>query len=129
MPDGTSVGFLKGWLEGTPSGGSCTHSDVRDVARAHLLAAITPHASGRYIVAQPASASPAFISRTLRARFPKYSIADGVEEPAQASMDGSKALRELGLVLTPMEQTFVDMAVVLVELGIAHPTPVADNGA
>jgi len=129
VPDGTSVGFFKAWLEGKASGGSCTHSDVRDVARAHLLAAITPGASGRYIVAQPVSASPALISRTLRARFPAYDIPEGVEEPEQALMDGSKAHRELGLVLTPQEQTFVDMAVVLVELGIATPKLKAADAA
>ncbi len=69
LPDPTSVGFLKGWLEGNASTGSITFApDVRDVARAHVLAATTPSASGRYIVSDTTSASPAFIAYTLQAR-------------------------------------------------------------
>ena len=122
VPDGTSVGFMKAWIEGKASTGACTFApDVRDVARAHLLAAITPGASGRYIVANAVSHSPAFISRTLRSRWPAWDIPEGEEALETATVDGSRALSELGLSLTPMEQTIVDMATVLVELGIAVP--------
>jgi nucleoside-diphosphate-sugar epimerase len=122
LPDSTSVGFLKGWLEGNASKGSITYApDVRDVARAHILAATTPSAAGRYIVSEAASASPAFISATLRERFPQYDIPVGDEEPSETTIDNSKAARELGLQLTPLAVTLVDMAVTLIALGVATP--------
>lgn len=52
---------------------------MRDVARAHVLAAENPAASGRYIVAAPGSASPADISSWLRQRFPEFEFAEGSE--------------------------------------------------
>ena len=123
VPDPTSVGFFKGWLEGKASSGPCTFApDVRDVARAHWLAATIPSASGRYIVANPVSHSPAFIERTLRTRFPTWDIPHGEECAEESTVDASKAGRELGLVLTPMDQVLIDMALVLVRLGIATPT-------
>lgn len=121
--DGISVGFLKGWLEGTASTGNITYSDVRDVARAHVLAAETPGASGRYIVSQATSASPAFISAALRARFPQFHIPAGEELADETTIDNSKATRELGVHLTPLASSFVDMAVTLIALGVAKPTP------
>jgi len=106
LPDGLSVGFMKGWLQGTASTGACTFApDVRDVARAHWLAALAPVAAGqRYIIANEESTSPAFISRTLSARFPEFGIPEGEECETVRTVDGSKALRELGLRLTPMDQ-------------------------
>jgi nucleoside-diphosphate-sugar epimerase len=122
LPDPTSVGFLKSWLEGTASKGSITYApDVRDVARAHILAATTPSALGRYIVSEASSASPAFIAATLRERFPAFAIPDGEDEPSETTIDNSKAIRELGLQLTPLATTLVDMAVTLIALGIATP--------
>ena len=122
LPDPTSVGFLKQWLEGTASKGSITFApDVRDVARAHILAATIPAASGRYIVSEAASASPAFIAATLRQRFPQFDIPDGEDQPSETTIDNSKATRELGLQLTPLAVSLVDMAVVLIALGIANP--------
>ncbi len=122
LPDPTSVGFLKGWLEGTASSGSITFApDVRDVALAHVLAATNPAAKGRYIVSDATSASPAFIAATLRARFPQFAIPDGAEEAPETTIDNSKATRELGLQLTPLAVTLVDMAVTLIALGIAVP--------
>ena len=122
LPDPTSVGFMKAWLEGKASSGSPTFApDVRDVARAHVLAAITPAASGRYIVSDTTSASPAFISATLRERFPQFDIPDGEEAEPETTVDNTKALRELGLSLTPLRHTLIDMAVALIALGIATP--------
>ena len=122
LPDPTSVGFLKDWLQGKASTGSITFApDVRDVARAHILAATIPSAAGRYIVSEAASASPAFISATLQQRFPDFDIPDGEDEPSETTIDNSKATRELGLQLTPLAVSLVDMAVALIALGIANP--------
>jgi nucleoside-diphosphate-sugar epimerase len=135
LPDPTSVGFLKAWLEGTPSTGSITFApDVRDVAHAHILAALTPQANGRYIVSDTTSASPAFISRTLQQRFPQFAIPDGEEAEAETTIDNVRVMSDLGLRFTPLATTLVDMAVTLVALGIAVPklkpgqTAVAEEG-
>ena len=123
--DSISVGYLKGWLEGTASTGSITFTDVRDVARAHVLAAESASAHGRYIVSQATSADPAVISAALRRRFPGLAIPEGERLPAETTIDNSKAERELGLHLTPLETSFVDMATALIALGIAKPTAAA----
>ncbi len=56
---------VQAWLEGT-AGGNPTHADVRDVARAHILAAENPAASGRYIVSQSQTCDPAEVGRWLQ---------------------------------------------------------------
>ncbi len=45
---------IQGYLEGAESLGTSANCDVRDVARAHVLAAEIPSASGRYIISEPA---------------------------------------------------------------------------
>ena len=60
-----------------------------------MLAAELPHAKGRYIVSHRASADPAFISRTLRERFPQFAIPDGEALPAEETIDNGKAERRV----------------------------------
>lgn len=54
------------WVEGKAQGGAPVFADVRDVARAHILAAENPAASGRYIVAASHSTPAARISAWLQ---------------------------------------------------------------
>ena len=68
QPDHTPLRLLQGWLSGKGGTDASTICDVRDVARAHILAAETPTASGRYIVSQESSMSPSFVSETLKVR-------------------------------------------------------------
>ena len=122
MPDPTSVGFMKAWLEGKASTGACTFApDVRDVARAHVLAALSASAKGRYIVSDSSSASPATISRILRQRFPEFDLPEGQECATAQSVDNRRVQTELGLQITPLATTLVDMAVTMIALGIAVP--------
>lgn len=116
---GTSIGFFKAWLEGHP-GGSPVYTDVRDVARAHILAAEEPTASGRYIVSHTHYSNPRQISEWLQERFPQYEIPTGDEKPENEAIDNSKILG-LGLAITPLKETFIDMAVTLIQLGLAQP--------
>ena len=120
--DGISAGFMKAWLEGKASAGNITYCDVRDVARAHILAAETPAAAGRYIVSHATSASPGFISATLAAAFPELEIPAGEDLADETSIDNRRAAQELGLKLTPLATSFVDMARTLMALGLATPT-------
>lgn len=125
---GVSVGFIKGVLEAAkddaPLSGSWTIADVRDVAAAHIAAAEAPAAAGRrYIVSQPASISARFVTDTIKAAWPdsRDALQDG-EEAATQSIDGSRAERELGLVMTPPADTLRDMAESLIKHGIAVPS-------
>ena len=64
--DGTSLGWMKGWVEGRAQAGAPVFADVRDVARAHILAAENLGASGRYIVAASHTTPAAHISAWLQ---------------------------------------------------------------
>jgi hypothetical protein len=57
----------------------------------------------------------------VQKRFPQYAIPDGEVQPSEEKIDNSKAERELGLHVLPLEETLVDMAVTLISLGLAHP--------
>jgi nucleoside-diphosphate-sugar epimerase len=119
--DGLSVQFMKSWLEGTAGTGDLTICDVRDVAEAHILAAETPTASGRYIVSNRKPISPKFVAETLQAHFPDLQIPDGQDSDVQETIDNSKAQRELGLCVRLPAITLADMARTLIQLGIAQP--------
>ena len=65
-PPACFAGCLQAWVEGGVQSGAPVFADVRDVARAHVLAAETPSASGRYIVAGSHSTPASEISATLQ---------------------------------------------------------------
>ena len=120
--DGTSVGYLKTWAEGTAQSGAPVFADVRDVAKAHVLAAENPEASGRYIVANPLSTPPQDITAWLRDSFPEFEFEEpGAKEESKGVVDSSKVQKELGLALTPVRSTVVDMVATLIALGLAKP--------
>eukprot|EP00884_Botryococcus_braunii_P007145 jgi/Botrbrau1/16431/Bobra.0142s0030.1 len=119
---GTSVGYMKGLLEGAPASGAPVICDVRDVARAHILAMEKASSSGRYIISNRAAVTPDFVVGTLRERFPDYSFPDPKEHiDAVDKLSSAKAEAELGLSLTPAKATLVDMATTLLALGVAKP--------
>ena len=55
----------QGWLEGK-AGGNPVYCDVRDVVDAHIAAAETPTASGRYMVTHTHSSNPKEVSDMLQ---------------------------------------------------------------
>ncbi len=57
---------MQGIVEGKPVDGTPLICDVRDVARAHVLSAETPSASGRYIVSARAPVTATYLSTILR---------------------------------------------------------------
>ncbi len=57
----------------------------------------------------------------MQDRFPELKIPLPEDLPKTYGADNSKVQRELGLKFTPLEETFVDMAVTLLQLGIARP--------
>ena len=53
--------------------------------------------------------------------FPQWELPSGEKGGGQPNCDNSKAATQLGLQLTPLRETFVDMARTMVALGIAKP--------
>jgi nucleoside-diphosphate-sugar epimerase len=110
---------------------SFTVADVRDVAAAHIAAAWTPGAHGRYIVARPEMVSFLEMSRILRSRFPgnprlpRYGLPHWAVRtlgPAfgltpdyirkhlgiRFAVDNRRSTDELGIVYRPFEETLTD---------------------
>lgn len=118
----TSVNYFKSWLEGKVQDGAPVFADVRDVAKAHILAAENPRAKGRYIVANDTSTPPSMISSWLKERFPEYYF-ETVEHVVHSEqvIDNSRVKNELGLNITPVKQTLIDMAVTMIVLNLALP--------
>lgn len=73
--------------------------DVRDVARAHILAAETPEASGRFLVSWETTISGKFALDVLREAFPHYDFPEGEDVPSKKEISCDK-------VKLPLSQTF-----------------------
>ena len=116
--------------------------DVRDAAAAHVAAAITPGAKGRYLVAgpthewleiangirraDPTSLPPRY--RQLKSLLWLAAPALGYERRyiettvgRYRRFDSERAMRELGIQARPFEDTVRDMVVALKALGIVPP--------
>jgi nucleoside-diphosphate-sugar epimerase len=134
-PDGggsISVSYIKGMVEGKAASGSPIICDVRDVARAHVVAAENPDAKGRYIVSQPGAVLPETMAEAIRgavrdAGFGKEAAllppaeASPAGETGKARIDASRTVEELGVSLRSPEETLRDAARSLIKLGVAVP--------
>jgi len=125
--DSTSVSVIKSLLDGTaaktgtkPNCFGCC--DVRDVAKAHVLAAENPNAKGRYLLATPSAITLFELSQmlTTSGKFSQYPLPTKFAEPhkKRPKFNCTKVQKELGLVPTPIEKSLVDMAQSLIDLGI-----------
>eukprot|EP00798_Chlamydomonas_sp_ICE-L_P013847 gene13847-19770_t len=118
-----SLGFFKEVMEGKGSSppGVFVICDVRDVAKAHILAATTPTANGRYIVSLSTSTNVQNLADWINKAIPGMNLPDGQTGEFPPAHDNSRVQKELGLVLTPVEDTIVDMAKAYIELGLFTP--------
>ncbi|KAK9908632.1 hypothetical protein WJX75_000697 [Coccomyxa subellipsoidea] len=117
----TSIQLMKDFVENTETTMLARQVDVRDVARAHVLASEVPEAKGRYIVSHESTASTKQLSDILSARFPQYRFPAGDDTPLERVADTSKAHRELGIKLRPLKETYIDMVTTLIQQKIAAP--------
>ena len=76
-------------MEGTP-----LICDVRDVAAAHVLAAETPSASGRYIVSQRTPVTATYLSKVLRVRLKNFGASLTVQAPGLQCLGSFPVLPE-----------------------------------
>ncbi|WP_211318830.1 SDR family oxidoreductase [Nocardioides silvaticus] len=141
-----SMTTMKAFIDGSLAGGAPDLRfglvDVRDVARAHLLAGFTPEAHDRYITSA-GSTSMLGIGRILRKRFghsypfpvlkmPKplfklvAPVAGYTREFVEKNVgyplefDNSRSVRELGLTYRAMEDTIADQFQQMIDDGITH---------
>ena len=135
-PDGggsISVSYVKGMVEGSrAASGSPIICDVRDVARAHVVAAENPEAKGRYIVSQPGAVLPEAMAEAVRSavRDAGFAREAALLPPAEAApagetgkarIDARRTVEELGVLLRSPEETLRDAARSLIKLGVAVP--------
>lgn len=95
--------------------------DIRDGARAHIVAAEKPEAHGRYLVGLMGTVDHRYVTNILQRRFPEYEIKTGREGPCIDLLDISRITNELGMSMIGLEETICDMASSLIQLGIANP--------
>lgn len=97
--------------------------DVRDVARAHILAAELPHAHGRYILSVDNIVPPQVVAEILSRHFPTCNFKAHKPSPVKRYADNSKVREELGISLAPPDVFLPAMARSLIQLGLARPVP------
>jgi len=125
-----SVGLrvIKGWFNTTSTDDgierlSVNVVDVRDVAKAHLAAIERPMIHGRYIVSLPEVLTSLDLVQTLQRLYPNRRLPTKLKEGAAevvsvGPVDNSKAVRELGVKFTPLEQVLQDTVDRMIELGM-----------
>ncbi|KAK2008447.1 NAD dependent epimerase/dehydratase [Colletotrichum eremochloae] len=97
--------------------------DVRDVARAHLLAATKPAAGGHRFIVSPGGVSNQAIANVVRKRLPELEGRIPKGDPTETALpegifgaDASLAEKVLGLEYRKLEDTLGDLAAQIVEL-------------
>ena len=118
---GESLSYMRAFLDGgAPRRGDSPVADIRDVARAHILAAETPEAAGRrFLISSPSALRMAEISRLLSAMYPDLHILDLGEPgaaPVREVFRSKNTQSILGLRLRPHKDSVLDMAACLLKL-------------
>ena len=93
--EGVSVGTMKSIIEGSPLPFAFPWCDNRDVAKAHIQAAVNPTASGRYIVAQPNTIPHSYVYEVLSKGLPQFAWAKPEKEEAQNPMIDNAKIKGL----------------------------------
>jgi len=125
--DATSVKAMAAILNGTHNENGVPSPrfgvvDVRDVARAHVLAAQTPKANGRYIVSSYEAHGQLEWVEILKnsGEFKEFTLPtkENGSAPNPNHFDHKKVKTDLGLEFTKLEKTIVEMAHSLIKFGI-----------
>ena len=122
----TSTGWCKRLMEGTMetiSAEHCCAVDVRDTARAHVLAVKNAVAANRrFILCHSSPSFQEYAGPIIEKYRPLgWPITENLAEPnpeEYISLFNNAASRELGVVYTDWSKTMVDMADAMVELGM-----------
>jgi len=123
--DSESVLRCISWLDGSarangalPDAFGCV--DVRDAARAHVLAYENTQAHGRYLLTTREGVPHLRLARLLLPEFSRYPVPHEAQGTAAyvPKYSPEKAEKELGLQFRPMKVTMLDMAHSLIRLGL-----------
>ena len=96
--------------------------DVRDVARAHMVAAEKPEAEGRYIISLPDTANQLTINKILNKNFPMdFSLPEDLENAPEKPMFDTKKCNALIGPLIGMNEMVADTARAMMTLGQFPP--------
>jgi len=84
--------LLQGILEGESNGLPFPFVvDVRDIAQAHIQAAVTPKANGqRYLISNADTVPNSTVIAVLKERFPGLKFKDAEQEESKPVLDNSK---------------------------------------
>uniref|UniRef100_A0ACD5YQ63 Uncharacterized protein n=1 Tax=Avena sativa TaxID=4498 RepID=A0ACD5YQ63_AVESA len=96
------------------------YTDVRDVARAHVLVYECPQAGGRYLCIGDVL-HRAQLVQLMKDLFPQYPVTDKLEDDgkpmARAYRFSNRRLKDLGLEFTPLKDSMYDTVVSLQQNG------------
>ncbi|KAF7081260.1 hypothetical protein CFC21_085222 [Triticum aestivum] len=127
------IAFINRYLTGakkTCPNAVAGYTDVRDVARAHVVVYERPDARGRYLC-MGAVLHRAHFLQLLRDLFPQYPITDKREDDgkpmAKPYRFSNQRLRDLGLEFTPLKESLYDMVVSLQQHGHLPVVPGPDG--
>lgn len=122
-PDGTSINAMKAIVEGDSNEIPFPFVvDVRNIAEAHIQAAVSPKSNGqRYLVSNADTVPASAIIEVLKQRFPGLKFRDAKPEERKPVLDNSKVQKELGVSIIPFQDTIIDMATTLIQNGVAKP--------
>jgi dihydroflavonol-4-reductase len=133
---GTSVGLVKGMLDGVFSaggsagalpGGACYGTvDVRDLAAAHIAAMDVAAAAGqRFVLSSERCSTQLELAGAIKAEaaFAGWPLPTEEAKPhaTRAVYDAGRARRVLGIKLRPIQATLRDMALAMRDMGMAGP--------
>ena len=108
------------FVQGDPgfTNAMCPAVDVRDVARAHMVAAEKPEAEGRYIISLPDTTNQLTINKILNKNFPMdFSLPEDLENaPVKPMFDTKKCNVRIG-PLIGMNEMVADTARAMMTLG------------
>ena len=119
--EGVSVSTMKNIIEGAALPFAFPWCDNRDVARAHIQAAIQPSAFGRYIVSNPSTIPHSYVYGVLSKGLPQYVWMKPEKEEAQSAMIDNLKVKALIGALYPLDDTILDMARSLISAKLAVP--------
>jgi len=120
--DGTSLNVMKAILENESSELPFPFIvDVRNIAEAHIAAAVTPSAKGRYLVSNASTVPNCQVIAILEERFPALQFQKAKQEDSKQVLVNDKVQKELGVKIVDPKDTIIDMACTMIQNGIAVP--------
>jgi len=119
--EGVSVSTMKSIIEGQTLAFTFPWCDNRDVARAHIQAAVNPKASGRYIVSHPPTVPASYVYGVLSKGLPEFAWAKPDKDEPQNPMVNNEKIKSLIGGLYSLEDTILDMARSLISAKLATP--------